>query len=387
MPNHRPDEQSVVAAVGSDPIGTAQAWGMLDGKVLELDWPQICMLVVQHRVEGLFVDALNVSDWYDQVPPSVLSMLRYRARLAEVRVAAIRDKVALVHSQAPDLLQHLVLYKGITMTSLYSGNTHRMVSDLDVVVSEADFPAVRQELIRAGFTERDSVRGSSFYAEPVSPQVGCDYVMFDLHFEPLPRFTRSSVADSVWRTAEVEPFDVIPGRLQAQRFAPNHAVLIALVYLAEHAASWIQTCLEDDIRLIKMIDIELLCRDDRVNAGRIWELAVRAGVAGMAMLGLALLRAIRVGVPPPLLTLVDRSARLDGLCEMIALPDGTLGRWSTPVAERAFRTDRSTTALRMVPGPHQRRRDWHDVHGLPRTDVEAVSAIRALADERCNLET
>lgn len=372
--------QRLIATVDADPTRTLELWDGLLDHYLDTDWSEVCSLAIQHRIEGLLVDAIKTADASDIVPPSVWSMLRHRARLAKARLDAILMKIEQVHAVESSFFDQLILYKGITMVGRYLRPDYRMVSDLDSVIREEYMADARQVLTEVGFIERHGFRGSSFYADPDSQQIGVDYVMFDLHLEPLPRFEHGSLRDT-WQDAQQELF-TLPDGTNANRFAPDEAALITLVYLAEHAASWIHACMEDDVRLIKVLDIEVLSATATINADRVKDLAVQRGVLGSALLGLSLVRTLRGSVPASLLPLLD-GIEVGDLLDLVALPDGTLSHWTLPMLTRMFRTDRAAEALRMAPGGRHRLRDWHDPNGLLQTSRERVWAIGELAYDRC----
>ncbi|MGW0998190.1 nucleotidyltransferase family protein [Streptomyces sp. NPDC002520] len=385
---HCTAERALIARLSVDHSAAVEACAPLLHRAIDLDWARICLLAVQHRVEGLLMDTLDAVGCTDRTPPSVVSTLRRRAQLAEARTAAILAKAEEVHRRSPGCFDDLVLYKGITLAGRYRSAAHRMVSDLDAVVAEGDFERIRRALLASGFAERQGYRGSSFYAEPASSQIGVDHVMFDLHLEPLPRFRQEHLKGAFWRLPHrsTEVFHLVPDVLEARRYGAAESVLLSLVYLAEHAASWIHACFEDDIRLVKMLDVELLCAQESVSGADVRGLAEEGRVLGATLLGAALLVAVRGAMPAslaPLLGDIGDPAGLTDLLDLVALPDGTLARWPMSVDERVFRTDRSGLALGMAPGGRQSRRDWHDPHGLLLTDREQVSAIMELAEGRC----
>lgn len=376
-------ERRLMAALDVDPAVTSERWIGLPEWHSKIQWPRMAVLAIQHRVEGLVVDAVATLQAEDLVPPSTWTMLRHRTRLASARTEALITAVERVQGLDSTLFEHLILYKGMTMVGRFRKTHHRMVSDLDAVIHESQMDHAREALGRAGFVEKQGFRGSSFYAEPDRPQIGVDHVMFDLHFEPLPRFDHGPARNGALRDASREPFALAEG-VTAVRFGIDESVLIALVYLAEHAASWIHVCLEDDVRLVKALDIELLCADRRMDATRVASLARTWSVLGSAVMGAAWVRMMRGQVPHRLQPILD-GRDVDDLLDLIALPDGHVARWTVPAAERAFRSDRPALALGMAPGGRGRLKDWYDPKNLLPTARERVWEITDQANERCGV--
>lgn len=376
-------EGTLIAAVDVTPAVTAERWNRLSQfeRPRQFEWSRFLALAIQHRVEGLVVDAFTILQAADLLPPSAWTVLKHRSRLARERTDALVAAAQRVEEMDSGFFSGLTLYKGMTMVGRYREQHHRMVSDLDAVVAEHQMPRVRRVLNDAGFVEKQGFRGSAFYAEPHKPQIGVDHVLFDLHFEPLPRFASASAREHIWSDGRREPFS-LGGGVDAVRFGVNESLLIALVHLAEHAASWIHVCVEDDVRMIKALDVELLCLEPEVNAARLLYLARTLGVLGSATMGAAWIRVLRGEVPLSLQPLLS-GPDVDDLLDLIALPDGQIGSWTVPAAERVFLSDRRALALGMMGGGQTRVRDWYDPAAVLPTVRERVGAIVDRANTRC----
>jgi len=373
-------EQLVIAQIQPTVEATVAGWTLRPDNALDLDWAPILLLANQHRVEGLLEGALKAAGCADQVPTSVLSVLRRRADLAESRYQACVEMLRALYAEAPDLVSGLVFFKGARLLPLYEAAHHRMLGDFDLIVAEDRFEELRRVFEKLGFWEKPGRNGPTFFGNPRTPRAGCEYVAFDIHLAAPAKYNRSELAlDAMWLTESV-PYAI--GEVPCRGLSGELELLELLVHASEHASSWIHVCLDDDVRLIRVLDVERLCASTTVDAGRVAELGHRFGLAGELALGLAQVEALRGALPPELSVLHEYAAAGAPFVDEVALPDGRFERFDTPLARRAFRTDRSAMALRMVAPDKRHRRAWFDWrHGLTEGQ-EDVAAIAARARER-----
>jgi hypothetical protein len=346
---------------------------------LDLDWARLTTLAIQHRVEGLLVDAATAAGFDDQMPPSALSTLRRRAELAEAREGALRTAFERLLETGLFPLDTLVVYKGAALVHLYDEARHRMISDIDLLTVRTALPTLRKAFAASGYRERATPSGPAFVGPPPAVQIGCDFVVFDIHLDPLPRFHRpreSPAADWLELTAPLQ----FAGT-ECKTLIPGSALLIALVYLGEHAVSWVRACLEDDLRLIKVIDVELLCQSTSIDAASLMRHAQERQLVGACALGLAVVLSTRGALPAPLLPLSKMAETASQLLDYVAIPGGAIAKWLEPFSVRAFATDRSSQALRLMPTGQQHRRMWYDAHLGPNTGAENVMVVTTAAQD------
>lgn len=373
------DEQLVLAQVQPTPEQTAAAWTVLPGRVLDLNWAEIALLAIQHRVEGIVEEALRLSGCADQVSASVLSTLRRRADLADARYVACYDALVALHRQAPDVVANLVFFKGATLIGLYNAPHHRMLGDFDFIVPEDSYGELRAAFDRLGFWEKPGRNGPTFFGQAANPQIGCEYVVFDVHLQAPAKYNRTEASlDGLWLSS-TEPY--VLGEIECRRLDKELEMLELLAHMSEHAGSWIHACLDDDVRLIRLLDVELLCASGGVSGARVGELARRFGLHGEVALGLGLVAAVRGDLPAPLAELREHADAAADLVDAVALPDGRIETWITPARQRVFLTNRAACALRMMPADRRHRDDWFDWReGLIEGQEDVAAIARQVRD-------
>lgn len=339
----------------------------------DIDWPTVLALALQNRVEGILLAALTAEGLRGEVPPYVLSTLQRRAEISKARHGAVVDAFTELNTRVPALVRRLIIYRGLSFSTLYDDPMMRMVSDIDFVVLERDEGELRRALEAMGFELRPTFRGTTYVGAPRSRQIGCDYVTLDVHYEPLPRFQRSDLRSREEWLGRTRDFAV--GEVHCQRFDPDLEVVTALVHLAEYASSWIHVCLEDDQRLIKYFDLELHCDAEPVDGLRAHRLACALGVEESFALGLAQFFAVRGALPRKLAACAPLLGALDECVQLLATPAGRIVALDVAPAERAFLTDRRARALQLVPESQRGRRAWHDPNGIPQTQQQPISSV------------
>jgi Uncharacterised nucleotidyltransferase len=373
-------DRAIVERLESTPAKSVSSWSKLATRALEVDWARVSALAIQHRVEGILIEAAELAGFDDQIPPSLLSTLRRRADLAEARQWALSESFRRLAEVELLPVSDLIVYKGMHLVGMYEKPRHRMVSDLDLMVPPEALPAIADGFASAGYRERITPSGPAFIGPSPTPQIGCEFVSFDLHVDPFPRFRRLPTYPMMDWYESSSRFEL--AGIPCRTLGADLELLVALVYLGEHAVSWIHACLDDDVRLIKVLDVELLCASAQVDVSAFWRLVENLKLEGSVALGLAVVMAIRRGLPPTLLPLLWTAEAVGDLLDSVALPDGKIGRWSRPFTARVFETDRSMQALKLMAAGRQHRREWHDAEAGPDTGAEDVMAVTNAAAER-----
>lgn len=377
----RTSEQNVVALVGPTVEETVRGWAALSLDPLRLNWPEIGVLALQHRVEGLLVSALEEAGHADQVSASVVSMLRRQAARAEARYGACYDALTELAERAPDLVSELVFFKGAGLVTRYASRRHRMLGDFDLIVAEDRSDELRHHVLDMGFWEKPGRNGPTYFRNATDlPVAGVEPACFDVHVEAPPKYNRNEVTSGpLWLTS-AEPSDL--GGIPCRRLPVEMELAELIVHASEHALSWIHVCVDDDVRMIRHLDIELLCAQEPIDAGRVAKLAQELGLTAEFALGLSIHDAIRGHLPPALESLRPMAEAVSDLVDLVAMPDGESGTWSIPLAERAFRTDRGALALAMMPPERQHRDQWFQWSKGLLEGRENVAAIALRAGER-----
>lgn len=373
-------EARVVFQMEATPEQTAKSWDVLPGDALTLNWAEIAMLATQHRVEGILEDALKLAGCADQIPTSVMSGLRRRADLADARYQACYQALLSLWEAAPKLTSELVFFKGAMLASLYESPHHRMLGDFDLIIASEQVDDLRQTLESLGYWEKPGRNGPTFFGERASPQIGAEVVCFDVHVASPPKYNRTpSSLNSLW--LEDTEFTNI-GEVHCRRLSTELELLELLVHASEHATSWIHICLDDDIRLIRLLDIELVCERGTIDTERVARLSMQLGLQGEMALGLAQLAQLRGRLPQALASLQPYADAAEPYLDYVALPDGRIERFPAPMSRRAFMVNRSSLALCMMPEGRRHRRQWFDWRSGLIEGSEDVASIARLVQQR-----
>lgn len=369
-------EQRVVAGVRATAEDTVEAWTDLPAGCLDVNWGEVGLLAMQHRVEGLLHESLELAGCADQVPVSMLSSLRRRADLAETRYRACYDALLTVAARAPDLVADMVFFKGADLATRYASPAHRMVRDFDLIVSEECADDVRRLFEGLDFWEKPGRNGPTYVGSVKNPQIGSEYVVFDVHVDR-PTGDGETGRSSRWLEAAV-PARI--GEVACRRLPPGFALVELLAHAGEHALSWIQVCLDNDVRLIRHLDVDVLCSTGEIDAAAVADLARRSNVEGQFAVGLAVHRAVRGALPPALVALEGLADAVADIVDTVALPDGRLVEWTVALHERAYRGDRAALALAMMPARARHRGQWFDWRrGLLNGSEDVAGLIRRAA--------
>lgn len=342
-----------------------------------VDWAEFLLLCLQHRIEGIAFDALETIGWDEVASPTAVSALRRRAALADARFQANYRALREMAAVAPDLVESLIFIKGAVLTPLYEAATHRMVGDFDTIVASERAPELGRLLRELGYWEKPGKNGPTYFRESAAG-LTLNYVALDVHIDIPMKYSRSDQALALpWSDLSV-PHMI--GEVRCRRPRDELHVVTLLAHLYEHAASWIHAVLEDDLRLIRILDVELLADTKTFDPHLLRTLVEHDGLRTEVILGLCQVRAIRGAVPQIFDFAPQLMAAVEHWAETLALPDGRLEVWPASLSERAFDAGRATTALKMMTGDGRRRSHWFDWRkGLIRGS-EPVARIIELAE-------
>jgi Uncharacterised nucleotidyltransferase len=367
----------LVSQVTFDPDRTAAAWRQSSPDFpADLDPQELLLLTMQHRLAGLVHDALVAADWLDYLPMTVVDQLTLGQRVARSRQHELYGAFQQLAEREPEVLSRAAVLKGATLHSLYLKPEHRAMSDFDILVDADDFATLEGHFEALGYWRKESLNGPTYYRESDNPS---GRLCLDLHvLGPSKYYRPDDALTDEWLSTAV-PFEL--AGVPCRRLAPDFEFVNVVAHAHEHLASWAHACADDDIRLIRQIDAELMVERGEVDLAGCWRRAVGLDLHGEFALGLWAWREIRGRLPAgfePMTPLLDRLAEVGEAC---ALPVGQMTRWSVPLAERAFRTDRLQLGLDLLPEPGPRRwgewRQWYMTKGMldgEREDVEAIAA-------------
>ncbi len=380
--------RDLVTAVTYDPDTTATAWlaeteGMFPRAI---SWPDFLVLCLQHRIAGLAHDTLRALGWYDQIPWTVYNELSYWSHDTEFRQAELRSALSELAVADPDAVSRAALLKGAALYPQYRKPSHRPMNDFDILFSADDFARIEPAFERLGYWKKNSLNGPTYYRK-ASAHPG--KLCLDVHVCGPSKYYRpdSAISDS-WLRASV-PYNHFG--VSCRRLSPEFEFVNVITHIQEHLGSWVHATDDDDIRLIRFIDLELLLATTAVDVAAAWSLATELDLHGEFALGLWAWAQVRRSLPAAVITLAPLVALVDDLGDLCAVPGGTLARWYLPLRDRAFLVDRGDRAFDLLPidlqAPIAGRHwgEWHDwyMHRNAMTvSREKVETIAALARER-----
>lgn len=291
----------------------------------EIDWSTVLLGALQHGVEGLCADALRGAGWHGAAPPAVVGLLDRRRLAAEARFQAHYLALRELHRVDPELVARLVVTNGAALVGLYAATSHRMGGDVDLLVPPGQTDRLAARLRDLGFWEKAGRHGPTFFREsPAGP------VVLDVdHTTPV-------------RAAHLEPHTV--GDVAMQRLRGPVELVRQVVRVQRHAASWVHWTLEDDVRLIHLLDVELLAAALADGPGAVLDHARSVGAVPALALGLAVVKAVRGTVPAALEALEPLADVVAPCTRLLALPTGEVLDVEEPLAARALSLDKSARA-------------------------------------------
>jgi hypothetical protein len=350
---------SLIPAVEVTVEQTVARWLGLSARVARLDWPRLAVGAMQHRVEGICADALRALAWDELAPPTVVDLLQRRALLAEARFLAHYEALRELRDLDEELVASLVLLNGAALVGDYASPTHRMVGDVDLWVDAEHLDRLGERARRLGYWEKDGARGPTYYRDEPAGTPGAGYVGLDVYATP-PLGAGDGPSGAHW-AGNLVPHVV--GDVKVHRPAPALELCHLLVRLHEHAGSWARWVAEDDVRLVRILDVELVAgglgRAAATGDGPSGEAPGEAvlahaealGVVGEVAVGAAVVRGVRGALPPALAPLEPHARAAGPATRLLALPGGGLVTAGEPLVERALCVDKSlrTRALAAPP--------------------------------------
>lgn len=371
---------------------TVARWLGLSARPARLDWPRLLVGAMQHRVEGLCADALRALAWDEQAPPSVVHSLERRALLAESRFLAHYHALQELRDLDEELVASLVVLNGAAVVGDYAAASHRLVGDIDLYVDPEHAERLGERARRLGYWEKDGVRGPTYYKDVASGAAGAGYVGLDVQVAAPLDGVGDGRAEGHW-AGNLVPHVV--GDVKVHRPTPALEIVHQLHRLHEHAGSWARWVAEDDVRLIRVLDVELVAAalgtegtlaepvldagpaedapagdapegpaaagplaagpvaaGDDVAAGgeAVLAHAEALGVLSEVAVGAAAVLAMRGSLPPALAELEPYARVVEPCTRLLALPEGGLLIVDEPLAERALCVDKSARTRALAAG-------------------------------------
>lgn len=352
---------SLLPAVEVTVEGTVARWLGLAARAARLDWPRLLVGAMQHRVEGICADALRALTWDELAPPSVVDALDRRALLAESRYLAHYQALQELRDLDEELVASLVILDGAAVVGDYASATHRLIGDVDLWVDAEHVGRLGERARRLGYWEKDGDRGPTYYRDVANGMPGAAYVGLDVHVDAPTDGIGDGRAEGHW-AANLVPHVV--GDVKVHRPTPALELAHLLVRLYEHAGSWARWVAEDDVRLIRMLDIELVAAaldaegPDGAPGEAVLAHAEALGVISEVAVGAAVVRAVRGALPASLAGLEPYAAAADACTRLLALPGGDLLAVGEPLIERALCVDKSARTRALAAPGDSSAPDW-----------------------------
>jgi Ser/Thr protein kinase RdoA (MazF antagonist) len=155
MTRHR-----LLRAICWDPAETARQWAIAGDQPWLLMDGDFLLAVLQHHVEGITVDALEQGGWLGCVSHQMAKILKRQKGLAQARDAHIAE-IAELARRVPQVLKNSLVLKGLFLGPLYRHRSHRMLSDIDLVIESGALDTLRAALLAQGYWEKDVDRRRS----------------------------------------------------------------------------------------------------------------------------------------------------------------------------------------------------------------------------------
>lgn len=350
--------ETLVRHVAYDVTAIVDQWTGAQPDPTSIDWGTFLLAALQHRVEGFCLEALRELEWDGVAPPSVLSALDRRASLAEARFQLHYRALQELRDLDPELVQELVLFKGAVLAADYRHVSQRMMGDFDILVPVDRLAELTQRLRQLGYWEKTGRNGPTYFRDEAG-DIGASHVCLDVHVGVPTKYGRNHRSDaSTYWIDHAEPYEL--GDVACRRVRPSLEVTNLFVHLYEHAASWLHWALEDDLRLIRIIDIERLANRHAVTAEDVRQHADKLGVMPQTALAAAIIQTVRGELPVGLTGMRDLGDRVSDLAELVAMPDGDIVRPQFDLIDRMFRVSKATDALRLLPVEERDRTRWFD---------------------------
>lgn len=370
---------SLLPAVEVTVERTVARWLGLSARPTRVDWPRLLVGAMQHRVEGICADALRALTWDELAPPSVVDALDRRALLAESRYLAHYHALQELRDLDEELVASLVVLNGAAVVGDYGSATHRLIGDIDLWVDADHVGRLGERARRLGYWEKDGDRGPTYYRDVANGVPGAAYVGIDVHVRAPAAGIGDGRAEGHW-AGNLVPHVV--GDVKVHRPTPALEVAHLLVRLHQHAGSWARWVAEDDVRLVRILDVELVTAavdadaPDGAPGEAVLAHAEALGIISEVAVGAAVVRAVRGALPAALAALEPYAAAADACTRLLALPGGDLLAVDEPLIERALCVDKSARARALAAPADGSAPDWsRGWRGRSPGDDDGLSAI------------
>lgn len=381
--------RNLVASVRFDPSTAAREWT----EVSECDWSHVLVLAQRHKVAGLLYDSLAAAALLDRVPYTVSEALRFQLELTDRRQAELVDALRELADADAEIVSRAVVLKGGATLGDWGKIGYRPMSDVDLLFGVEDFDRIEPQFARLGYWRKESLNGPTYYRDRSGPGAP---LCLDVHVAGPSKYHRPDSALVRW-LVDSEPYEL--GGVTCRRLRPELELINVVTHIHEHLGSWIHALADDDVALVRLLDLELIVANRTIDVSQAWALAVEQELHGEFALGLWAHARLRGSLPPALWALAPVIDRVDDCGELVAVPGGELATWPVPLADRAFRVDRLGLCFQVLraglPDPARVEvaqpesiaawRDWYrDLGAKPdyRENVEAIGdrARQRLAD-------
>ena len=226
-----------------------------------LDWQEVVDLADRHGVAALLRRALREAGAWTEIPPAARQELEHRHQRQRLLYLGLAHQLGAL--LAPEGLAPLrpVVLKGAALAAAYPDPSLRPMSDVDLLVAEAQVDPADAALCRLGYA-----REGLYYSDEFNRQRGYHYrygdplghrLSVELHWDLASRLERRNrlSAAMLLRRSAPDGLGALPGRptVAAHVLAPPARV----VYLATHAATEGHAL----SRLIWLSDLAVTCAD------------------------------------------------------------------------------------------------------------------------------
>jgi hypothetical protein len=377
--------RDMISSITYEPNATGETWLNLSTNRFpsEVSWSEFLVLAIQHRVAGIAYDALRVLGWQDRIAATIHNELVYACEATELYHAELCEALQQLADADPASVSRAVLLKGATMYPRYSKAYHRPMSDFDILVSEKDFSRLEPVFDSLGYWKKESLNGPTYYRKSRNAPGN---LCMDVHVLGPSKYHRPDSAITMDWLDSSEPYD--HAGIACRRLRSDFEFINLVTHAHEHLASWLHVTDDDDIRLIRFLDMELFLDTTPLDTQSVWEVALELDLHGEFALGLWAWARIRGSLPEGITSLAPLVEVVDEVGELCAIPDGRLAHWEVPVAERAFLIERGSLAFDLLPeglytpGTPKRWQRWHDWYMHRSTSVTAGRENVELIAER-----
>lgn len=371
--------RDLARAVGYDPERTAADWLAASPEFpVEVDWADLLLIALRHRLPGLLLDALKAANWLDMLPVRVYEHLEHFAKTAAWKQRELEVALAELAERHPAEVSRAVLLKGGGTYGLFRSPTHRMMNDFDLLFSGDDYDAVRDTFADLGYWVKESLNGPTYYRRSAGPD---GRMCLDMHVIGPSKYSRSDESLSSGWLTETEPFEA--GGVSIRRSTPAWHLVNVVSHTHEHLHSWTHAVGEDDLNVVWFLDAELIVAERGADPAEAWQVATDLGLLGEYALGLWAWKQVRGALPAAFAAYEPAIELLHEVGNTAAMPFGRFGTWPVPLAERAWYPEQLELALSLDPSRKDRHwadlEEWYRTRGMLEAEREHPEEIAARA--------